>query len=65
MRVVLGDERWLHAAQSYTHDVEPSAALGIPVAWINRHDEAPPRSARPDRDLRNLAELADWLVPSD
>jgi len=60
----IGEERWLHAAQSYFHDVEPAMALQIPVAWVNRHDESPARRARPDRNLRNLTELADWLAPS-
>src|SRR5574337_9017 len=47
----IGGERWLHAAQSYFHDVVPARALGIPVAWINRRGEAPAGSARPDREL--------------
>ena len=54
--------RWLHAAQSYFHDVRPCARLGIPVAWINRKGEAPTGAARPDREFRTLAELADWLA---
>src|SRR5262249_54312186 len=32
--------RWLHAAQSYFHDVVPAKALRIPVAWINRKAES-------------------------
>jgi 2-haloacid dehalogenase/putative hydrolase of the HAD superfamily len=55
--------RWLHAAQSYFHDVRPARALGIPVAWINRKGEVSPDGDRPDRELRTLAELADWLAP--
>jgi 2-haloalkanoic acid dehalogenase type II len=51
--------RWLHAAQSYIHDVAPCAQLGIPVAWINRKGEA--ASARPDREFGTLTEPADWL----
>jgi 2-haloalkanoic acid dehalogenase type II len=60
----IGTARWLHAAQSYFHDVTPAHALGIPVAWINRKGERPSGSARPDRELRTLAELADWLAPA-
>ena len=61
----IGDARWLHAAQSYYHDVAAARGLGIPVAWINRHGQ-PPGSAGPsDRTLRNLTELADWLAPSN
>jgi 2-haloacid dehalogenase/putative hydrolase of the HAD superfamily len=55
--------RWLHAAQSYFHDVTPARALGIPVAWINRHGQAPTGSARPDREFETLTGLADWLAP--
>lgn len=58
----IGDRRWLHAAQSYFHDVTPARALGVPVAWINRHGEAPAGDARPDREFRTLTELADWLA---
>jgi 2-haloalkanoic acid dehalogenase type II len=59
----LGGRRWLHAAQSYFHDVVPARALGIPVAWINRHGEAtPPGGATPDREFDTLTELADWLA---
>ncbi len=60
----VGSGRWLHAAQSYFHDVVPARALGIPVAWINRKAERPTGAARPDREFRNLGELADWLAPT-
>jgi len=56
-----GDEPWLHAAQSYFHDVVPARALGIPVAWINRKGELRSGDASPDIELRDLTELADWL----
>ena len=58
----LGGVRWLHAAQSYFHDVTPARELGIPVAWINRRRQTPSGTARPDRELTTLAELADWLA---
>lgn len=54
--------RWLHAAQSHFHDVVPCRELGIPVAWINRKNERPETEVLPDRELRNLDELADWLT---
>jgi 2-haloalkanoic acid dehalogenase type II len=60
----IGGERWLHAAQSYFHDVTPARAFGVPVAWINRKGQAPSGAARPDVELRSLADLADWLAPS-
>ncbi len=58
----VGDARWLHAARSYFHDVEPCRKLGIRVAWINRGGSAPTGEVRPDRELRDLRELADWLA---
>lgn len=57
----IGERRWLHAAQSWFHDVEPAVAMSIPVAWINRKAERPAGDARPDRELPTLTELADWL----
>lgn len=59
----IGDARWLHAAQSYFHDVQPARALRIPVAWINRKGEAAPDGGRADREFRTLTGLADWLAP--
>jgi len=54
--------RWLHAAQSYFHDVVPARALEIPVAWVNRKHEKPDAGGPlPDMEVRNLAELADRL----
>jgi 2-haloalkanoic acid dehalogenase type II len=57
----LGDKRWLHAAQSYFHDVIPARALGIPVAWINRKHELASDGGRAEREFHTLTELADWL----
>jgi len=53
--------RWLHAAQSYFHDVVPARDLGIPVAWVNRKGEPSSGETKPDRELRTLTELAEWL----
>jgi len=64
-RARIGGRRWLHAAQSYFHDVVPCRALGIRVAGVNRQGEAPAGPARPDRELPTLAALAQWLVPSE
>jgi 2-haloalkanoic acid dehalogenase type II len=54
----IGGLRWLHAAQSYFHDVAPARALGIEVAWINRKGERPPDGGRPDREFPDLGALA-------
>jgi 2-haloacid dehalogenase/putative hydrolase of the HAD superfamily len=58
----IGGDRWLHAAQSYFHDVMPARALGIPVAWVNRKGEPAPDGGCADWELRTLAELADRLA---
>jgi 2-haloalkanoic acid dehalogenase type II len=63
-RTRIGDGRWLHAAQSYFHDVAPAHARGIPSAWINRKGEPATGRARPDREFRTLTQLADWLAPA-
>ena len=57
----LGGQRWLHAAQSYFHDVVPARALGIPVAWINRKHQTAADGGRADREFFTLSELVDWL----
>jgi 2-haloalkanoic acid dehalogenase type II len=63
-RQQIGPDSWLHAAQSFFHDVRPAVQMEIPVAWINRNDEAAPsHHPGPTRTLANLTDLADWLVP--
>jgi FMN phosphatase YigB (HAD superfamily) len=57
----IGGARWLHAAQSFFHDVVPARALGIPVAWINRKRESASGGIAPDLELRDLTGLADAL----
>ena len=57
----LGGQRWLHAAQSYFHDVTPAKRHGVPAAWINRK-RLVGGEPRPDRELHTLTELADWLT---
>jgi len=57
----IGARRWIHAAQSYFHDVVPARRLGIPVAWVNRKGEKPAGTARPDYEVPDLASLAALL----
>ncbi|MBP2330711.1 2-haloacid dehalogenase [Kibdelosporangium banguiense] len=33
-------ENWVHAAQSYFHDIQPAHSLGIPSVWVNRLGQA-------------------------
>jgi 2-haloacid dehalogenase/putative hydrolase of the HAD superfamily len=55
----VGDQRWLHAAQSKFHDIVPANALGIPSAWINRKGEK--GGAAPTYELEDMAGLAELL----
>ncbi len=57
----IGQRTWLHAAQSYFHDVMPARQLGIPVVWVNRNRDQPTGNARPDVEVRDLTELVDWV----
>ncbi|MEO8349720.1 MAG: HAD family hydrolase [Acidobacteriota bacterium] len=57
----IGDVPWLHAAQSWFHDVVPASALGIPVAWINRKGEPRPKGPTPEVEVPDVAGLAAWL----
>jgi 2-haloalkanoic acid dehalogenase type II len=57
----IGPARWLHAAQSYFHDVVPARELEIPVAWVNRLGERPAGGARPDTVVRDVAGRVEWM----
>lgn len=58
-----GNARWLHAAQSYYHDIRPALELNIPVAWINRKSETLPAGLpTPRYVVSDLDELADHLA---
>jgi 2-haloalkanoic acid dehalogenase type II len=58
----IGQRRWLHAAQSYFHDVVPARALDIPVAWVNRKGEEPGSDGEPSFETADLAGLASRLL---
>jgi 2-haloacid dehalogenase len=68
-RIGADPKRVLHVAQSLFHDHVPAKRLGLTTVWINRrHDKegsgaTPPAEANPDYELRDLASLADRLVP--
>ena len=58
----LRGSRWLHAAQSFFHDVEPCLSLGVPVAWVNRRNQSVPSGgALPALVFPDLAALSDHL----
>ena len=58
----IGDRRWLHAAQSYFHDIAPACAAGIPAVWVNRLSESPPGNAQPEGVVKDVAGLVQWLA---
>src|SRR5262245_43572480 len=53
-RALIGAQRWLHAAQSYFHDVVPARSLGIPVAWVNRKGDKATDGGKPDHEFATL-----------
>ncbi len=61
-REIVGAASWLHAAQSWFHDVVPAYELGIPAAWVNRKQEPPLENARPLVEVTTLAELVAWVT---
>ncbi|MGH7800460.1 MAG: haloacid dehalogenase type II [Thermodesulfobacteriota bacterium] len=50
-------ENVLHVAASYDHDIVPAKELGFRVAWINRKNEKPKGSIKPDYEFRDLNPL--------
>lgn len=63
-RPYVGDPAgWLHVAQSLFHDVGPANCVDVPVVWVNRkREKRPADGAVPDREVPDLASLAEWLV---
>jgi 2-haloalkanoic acid dehalogenase type II len=64
-RIIGADRGWLHVAASLYHDVEPASRLGIKTVWVNRKNSPEGRRFRGKivREVRDLAQLADWLAP--
>jgi 2-haloalkanoic acid dehalogenase type II len=60
-RETIGEGRWLHAAQSWFHDIVPATRLGIDSAWINRNQDARGKDGAPKFECLDLAALADEL----
>lgn len=58
----IGEQRWIHAAQSLFHDLSTCEQLGILAIWVNRQDEDLPADGPAMlTEVASLAELADWL----
>ena len=50
--------RWVHAAQSWFHDIVTAAELGLPRVWVDRLDSGEDASRASVR-IRELSELPD------
>lgn len=57
----IGERRWLHAAQSWFHDIVPASQRGLPSVWVNRKRETPGERGAPLREFVDLTALADFL----
>ncbi len=58
----IGNIPWIHAAQSFFHDIVPCSRLGIDNAWINRTQEAATDTkVRTVCETRDLAAFAKWM----
>ncbi len=58
----MGVHEVLHVGDSMTSDVAGAAALGIPVAWVNRKGKAMASETRPNHEVASLAEMAGLCV---
>ena len=65
-RKKIGDAKWIHAAQSYVHDLVPCSRLNIPGAWINRNqEEGKDPNVKPLFNNINLMSFANWMEGID
>jgi 2-haloalkanoic acid dehalogenase type II len=64
-RIIGANRRWLHAAASLYHDIEPASRLAINTVWVNRKNEPRERlfEGRIVREVEDLAGLANLLIP--
>jgi 2-haloacid dehalogenase len=57
---------WIHAAQSYVHDIVPCKRLGIDSAWINRAQEPlKDEDVKPLFNGPDLYRFANWIEGVD
>lgn len=62
----IGTAKWIHVAQSFTHDIIPCSRLGIDCVWINRNQDPPKDpSIRPLLETPNLYGFANWVEEVD
>jgi 2-haloalkanoic acid dehalogenase type II len=55
-------DRVLHVAFGFKYDIGPAARAGMRTAWVNRHAEPAPGSARFDHEWRDLWGLAELVA---
>jgi 2-haloacid dehalogenase len=61
-RRIGGKRGWVHVANSYYYDIEPSIKKKIPVIWVNRtKQQLEPNQKKPDAEVANLREAAKLL----
>lgn len=61
----IGNAKWIHAAQSFYHDITPCHRLGIDSAWINRNEEQGSSKITPLFNRLNLLAFANWMEEVD
>ena len=62
----IGEVGWIHAAQSYIHDIVPCARSGIDCAWINRsHEQGADPQIKPVFVGPDLHRFANWMEGLD
>ena len=62
----IGNTEWIHAAQSYFHDILPCKRLGINSAWINRAEESlKDEDVKPVFNGPDLYRFANWIEGVD
>jgi 2-haloacid dehalogenase len=60
-------QRILHVAQSFYHDIAPARTLGLSTVWINRRHAqpgfgaTPPAQAQPDLEVPDMRTLAEQI----
>lgn len=53
-------DTWVHAANSWVHDIAPAAELGLPRIWVDRDDSGHDASLASER-ITGFADLADTV----
>ncbi len=62
----IGNAEWIHAAQSYFHDIVPCKRMGIDSAWINRLGEPLKNpDVKPLYNGPDLTHFANWIEDVD